>query len=282
MTDKRILVTGANGYIGRYVVKNLLDLGCEVIVSDLNYSEIDEQAVRSDIGIFSGDKEIYKKSGSPDILIHLAWRNNFMHNDDAHISDLSNHYVFLCDMMSGGLSHLAVMGSMHEIGYHEGIVDEYTPANPLSLYGIAKNTLRCSMKNVVSRKEGIILQWLRAFYIIGDDSRNKSIFTGLLQKEAEGAEFFPFNSGRNKYDFISIEQLGRQIALASTQTEITGEINCCSGEPVALSDKVEEFIKERGLKIKLKYGAFPEREYDSPAIWGCNKKITQIMKNARL
>ena len=39
--SKKYLVTGANGYIGIYVVKNLLDRGNTVIASDLNYDGLD-------------------------------------------------------------------------------------------------------------------------------------------------------------------------------------------------------------------------------------------------
>jgi len=42
---------------------------------------------------------------------------------------------------------------------------------------------------------------------------------------------------------------------------------------------VEEFIKEHNFKIKLNYGAFPDRPYDSPAVWGSREKIDIILKN---
>ena len=41
----------------------------------------------------------------------------------------------------------------------------------------------------------------------------------------------------------------------------------------------ERFIKENGYGIKLKYGAFPDRPYDSKAVWGDNNKIRKIMQN---
>ena len=53
--------------------------------------------------IFSGDKEIYRKVGSPDICIHLAWRDGFRHNSPAHMKDLSAHVTFLNDLVAGGL-----------------------------------------------------------------------------------------------------------------------------------------------------------------------------------
>ena len=84
--------------------------------------------------------------------------------------------------------------------------------------------------------------------------------------------------GKNEYDFIHIEELARQIFAASIQAKITGIINVCTGKTISLSEKVENFIKENHWDIKLQYGAYPERDYDSPRIWGNSEKIDTIMK----
>ena len=57
-----------------------------------------------------------------------------------------------------------------------------------------------------------------------------------------------------------------------------GVINIGSGYPEKLADRVERFIKENNYKITLKYGAFPERPYDSKAVWGDGQKIKTIME----
>ena len=95
------------------------------------------------------------------------------------MGDLSGHYRFLTAMIDGGLKRLAVMGTMHEIGYWEGAIDENTPCNPQSMYGIAKDVLRRSMM-LYCKQHDCILQWLRAYYILGDDKKNSSIFCKLL------------------------------------------------------------------------------------------------------
>ena len=95
--------------------------------------------------------------------------------------------------------------------------------------------------------------------------------------EAEGKETFPFTSGKNKYDFIQVDELADQISHVVNQDEVNGVINCCSGVPVSLADKVEEYIETHQYKIRPQYGAFPDRPYDSPGVWGNAEKIKKIM-----
>jgi dTDP-6-deoxy-L-talose 4-dehydrogenase (NAD+) len=277
---KKVLVTGANGYIGTHVVNELLKKRYNVYASDIRFDYVDQRATRVTTPIFSGDKDIYEKLGSPDVCIHLAWRNGFVHNSETHIQDLYSHYTFLNNMITGGLKQLSVMGTMHEIGYWEGAIDESTPTNPSSMYGIAKNTLR-QLVTLITGENHVDMKWLRAYYITGDDLRSNSIFAKIAKMEQEGKERFPFTTGTNKYDFIDIEQLAEQIVAASIQTEVSGIINCCSGNPITLSDKVEEFIRKNNFKIKLEYGAFKDREYDSKEVWGDSSKIKLIMEKQK-
>ena len=70
--------------------------------------------------------------------------------------------------------------------------------------------------------------------------------------------------------------MAADIACVAMQNQVGGIINCCSGTPISLAEKVEVFIKEHNYKIQLEYGAFPDRPYDSPAIWGDTSKIKEI------
>ena len=275
-----VLVTGAGGYIGRHVVLALLERGVHVKALDLRLDGVDPRAERVAADLFSADPEIYDRLGRPDVVLHMAWRDGFKHNSPAHLDDLPAHFHLIENLLAGGLKHLAVMGTMHEVGYWEGPIDETSPCRPASLYGISKNALR-ETAALLAGQHDALLQWIRAYYIVGDDKFGNSIFSKLLAAAEEGRRTFPFTSGKNKYDFISVSDLARQIAAIVCQDEVAGIVNACSGEPLSLADRVEASIREHGLDLELEYGAFPDRPYDSPGVWGDATKIRAIMAAAR-
>ena len=274
----KIVVSGANGYIGAEVIKELCSTPHEVIALDFANTNLPAQVAFLPYNILQSTPNTYTELGKPDVFLHLAWKDGFVHNSPVHMEMLSAHAQLIRHLLEGGLKHLAIMGTMHEIGYHEGAIDENTPCNPISQYGIAKNALRQSSK-MLAQQHGATWQWLRAFYIYGNDINAKSIFGKLLRAHKVGQTTFPFTSGKNKYDFISVSDLAKQIVSCICQNKINGVINCCSGKPVSLAEQVEWFIKHNHLNLRLEYGTFPDREYDSPCIYGDNTKIKQIINN---
>ena len=278
MTQARVLVTGAGGYVGRHVVTALAGRGVEVfaVVRPGSPVRFDSSVtvIEADILAPAFDPTSLLEC-KPTVLIHLAWQDGFRHNSPSHIELVSSHFRFLRLAAEAGVARISVLGTMHEIGYWEGAIEADTPTAPVSLYGIAKDTLRkASFAQLSSITE---LQWLRCFYIYGDDRNNQSIFTRILEAADAGTTSFPFTSGVNRFDFIEVDMLGRQIATVALEDGVTGIVNCCTGNPVSLGEKVEQFIASNQLDVTLEYGAFPDRPYDSPGVWGDATDILRIM-----
>ena len=273
----KILVTGANGYLGQGIVRSILNNGHCVVATDFNTQFVDERAERIVCNLFEVDNP-YSFFGEPDVLLHLAWRDGFVHYSSAHIDDLPKHYAFIKKMVDGGIQQVAVMGSMHEIGFFEGSINESTPCHPTTPYGIGKNALR-DLTQMICKQKNIVFQWLRGYYIVGNSKFGSSIFSKITAAVDEGKTEFPFTLGQNQYDFIDYPDFCAQVAAVVGQKNEQGIINICSGKPEKLADRVERFIKENGYRIKLQYGAFPDRPYDSKAIWGNDTKIRKIMED---
>ena len=140
------------------------------------------------------------------------------------------------------------------------------------MYGIAKMP-DVEATLMLAQEHNATAQWLRAYYIVGDDLRGSSIFSKLLQAAHDGKPSFPFTTGKNKYDFIDVDELARQISAAVSQQEVTGIINCCTGNPISLAERVEQYIKDNNHQqshwimerspivptILLVYGVMPPR-----------------------
>lgn len=272
----KILVTGANGYLGQGIVKSLLDSENEVIAIDFSTQYVDSRAIKINCNMFEIENP-YQYFGKPDTLLHLAWRDGFVHYSQTHINDLPMHFKFIKSMAEKNILQIAVMGSMHEVGFFEGSINENTPCHPITPYGIGKNALR-DLTQMVCRQNNIVFQWLRGYYIVGNSRLGSSIFSKITKAVADGKKEFPFTLGQNQYDFIDYPDFCNQVAAVINQKHEQGIINVCSGRPEKLADRVERYIKENAYDIKLQYGAFPDRPYDSKAIWGDDSKIQKILR----
>ena len=123
-------------------------------------------------------------------------------------------------------------------------------------------------------------QWIRAYYIVGDDKFGNSIFSKLLEAAEEGRTTFPFTTARTATTSSPWMSWPRRSPRIVDQTEVDGIINACTGEPMTLADRVEAYIRDNDLDITLEYGAFPDRPYDSPGVWGDPTRIRRILASS--
>lgn len=113
----KVLITGANGYLGQGIVKAVLDKGYSVATVDYRDNYIDDRTEKYCCNFFEIDKP-YGHFGKPDVLLHLAWRDGFVHYSDAHIDDLSKHYRFI--RVIGGMNGKRALMIFNELPEYRG------------------------------------------------------------------------------------------------------------------------------------------------------------------
>ncbi len=284
MMAEKVLVTGATGFIGNYVVRALIARGEDVVATSCDsskartFSWYDRVEYRDvDISAYDSGLNYYDYFGRPDNVIHLAWSGLSDYKALTHFEEnLSCHYLFLKNLISNGCRKLTVAGTCLEYGLHEGKLDEDMDTNPTTAYGLAKDSLRRFLFQLRSKYDFSLI-WTRLFYLYGEGQNFRSLFSQLDRAIEEGLDTFNMSGGEQLRDYLPVAVAAENIVRCSFQQRVTGIVNCCSGRPVSIRSLIEAYIAERGVSIKLNFGYYPYPDYEPMRFWGDNRKLQSIL-----
>ena len=280
----KVLVTGATGFIGSHLIRELLKSKTNQIVAT---SRSIDKAKKSDwfskveyieYDFNEGTSEnLYDFFGKPDQLIHLAWENLSNYNSSSHIDViLPNHCDFIESMVLGGLKDVVVTGTCFEYGMIEGCLSEDIDTKPENPYAVAKDSLRKFIVNL-QKKHSFVYKWIRLFYMYGDGQSKTSLMYLLDKTIQDKNKVFNMSGGEQLRDFLPIDEVVRNISLITKQnSHLNQVVNCCSGKPISVKNLVEHYLEEKKYKIRLNLGFYPYPDYEPMRFWGCNLKLKEI------
>ena len=282
----KILVTGATGFIGNYVVSELLKNDCQVIATSLNIEKAKAASWFSQVKYFPFNLKEFDNStnyhsffGEPDVMIHLAWEGLPNYKDAFHLQEnLPRHLAFLTNLINNGLTNLSVTGTCFEYGMKEGCLSEEMDCEPANPYAIAKNALRIQLQQLNGNKP-FNFKWIRLFYMYGEGQSVKSLISQLETALDNNEPQFNMSGGEQVRDFLPVEEVAANIVAVALQNKVQGIINCCSGKPVTVRSFVEDYLKEKNKSIKLILGYYPYTDYEPMKFWGDNSKLKLIKRD---
>ena len=272
----RILVTGGTGFIGKYVVNELLEKSdCTIVLAVRSQNLPAEWKSNKRIShvLFNFDTfeigtNYYQYFGRPDICIHLAWQGLPNYKDLFHFeTNLPLHYALLKNLIANGLPSLTVTGTCFEYGMQEGCLSVDMPCKPDNPYALAKYTLYQFLMQL--KKQFLFtLNWPRLFYMYGKGQNAKSLYSQLEAAIERRDEVFNMSGGEQERDFLPVEKVAENIVNIATKTGETGLINCCSGIPIKVKDWVNNYLSSKKATIKLNLGYYPYADYEPMRFWG--------------
>lgn len=279
----RIAITGATGFIGRHVARELKK-HCVDLVSIGRHSVQQagaESAIRHVIiDLQNYPANAYRILGEPDVLIHLAWSGLSDFTSPHHIEqELPQHEAFLTDMLSAGLPSLLVAGTCLEYGMQSGSLSETATTDPVTAYGKAKDTLRLRLQSLQNRYS-FKLCWTRLFYTYGDGQASNCLLPQLRKAVETKAEIFNMSGGEQVRDYLPVEELAAYIATLALINEDTGIVNVCSGKPVSIMQQVQNWLSQYDWSIDLNPGYYPYPAYEPMAFWGDRSKLDKILEES--
>jgi len=281
----KILVTGSTGFVGTYVINELLGRNYEIIATAPDISKAMKydwfakvRFINYSFDLFEDKRDLYEYFERPDKLIHLAWQGLPNYKALFHIDkNLFSQYYFIKNLVENGLKDITITGTCLEYGMQSGLLKEDLVPAPANPYALAKDCLRRFVEEL--QKDYVFsFKWLRLFYMFGKGQNPRSLIPLLQQAIDNNEEEFKMSGGDQIRDYLSIEEVARFVVLSSMQSSITGIINCCSGRPISVKQFVNEYIASTNSKIKLNLGFYPYNDYEPMAFWGDNSKLNKILE----
>lgn len=271
-----VSVTGATGFIGNYVVQELLHRNIAVIATGTNRGKAQQflwfdKVTFCELNILNAlenQSDTIEKMAHSDKLIHLVWSGLPNYKDLFHFEEqLMPQYFFLKKMIALGLTDLTITGTCFEYGMRNGGLSANLPSNPENPYALAKDTLRKFLEQL-QKKQPFSLKWMRLFYMYGKGQSEKSILSQLDKALANGDKSFNMSGGEQLRDYLPVEEVAKNIVDFALQNETSGIQNCCSGVPISIRSLVENHLASRNQTIALNRGFYPYPDFEPMAFWG--------------
>jgi nucleoside-diphosphate-sugar epimerase len=252
---KRVLITGASGFVGRQCVPLLLTAGYEVHAVARTTPETGEHDARvrwhrADLLDASQVSESIS-SIKPTHLLHLAWYSvpGKFWTSLENFRWLQASLDLIRAFAACGGERIVAAGSCAEYSWKdEAILSELsTPVLPGTLYGACKHALEVVLE-AFARQSNFSLGWGRVFFLYGPhehpDRLTASVIRSLLRGEPAHC-----SEGRQVRDFLYVEDAAAAL-VALLRSDVSGPVNIASGQGVAVKDlvsKIGELIGRRDL-----------------------------------
>jgi nucleoside-diphosphate-sugar epimerase len=281
----KILVTGANGFIGKHVVRELQKTPHTIIATSVEpdvsvlTGVVPERIVYLPCNLNDARENYFDYFQRPDLLIHLAWEGLPKYQELFHFErNLLSNYIFLKNMVTHGVTDCTVIGTCLEYGLHNGCLSEEIETAPVTAYGLAKDTLRKFLIEL-QKQQDFTLKWVRLFYLYGEGQSQHALLEQVKRAITSHAESFKMSGGEQLRDYLPVETVAEYLVAIALQHRVTGSINCCSGQPISVRKLVENYLAEHQATLRLNLGHYPYPDYEPMAFWGNVEKLQKIVSD---
>lgn len=265
-----LLVTGATGHLGSFVVPLLLQQGHDVAALVRSRSRLSRlRDVQSRITLIRGDLPTVEeavRAFQPESVIHLAWSGitRETRNLPEQIYDNVPYALDLLRMArAAGAKSWIGLGSQAEYGPVGDTLRESLPLHPDTAYGVAKVAVS-NLTRTLCHLTGIRHVWLRLVATYGPADDERHLIPALIRNLTQGASP-ALSSGTQLVDYLYAADAAEAIVACALHTEVDGIFNLASGTSVTVGELANMVRDMIAAEVPLVYGAVDDSAEDLKA-----------------
>jgi UDP-glucose 4-epimerase len=288
LTGRRVLVTGASGFIGSHVVRRLLRDGARVYAMSSRVSAVtlppladvihDIEVVEANLNDLAS-LEHAVSSVAPQLVIHLAAFTHVgksFYRVDENIQTNIHGTVNLLKALDGGYERFVYVGTGDVYGEAPLPFREDGPVSPVSPYAVSKYAAErfCRMFQQI---EGWPIVCLRPFNAYGPGQSGDRIISEIILSGLQGKPI-RMTEGRQTREFTYVEDVAEAMARALVVPGIDGEvINIGCGDEVSIRDVALTVLELLGNPVEPEFGALAYRPTEIWRMVGDSTKARTLL-----
>lgn len=261
LKDKRIVVTGGAGFLGRHLVIKLKERGCKniFVLRSKDYDLVQMPAI----------KKLYKEA-QPDIVIHLAAKvGGIGANEENPGRFFYDNLMMGAQMMEigrqSGIEKFVAIGTIccypkfTPVSFKEENLWDGYPEETNAPYGLAKKMLL--VQSQAYRKQyGFNSIFLLPVNLYGPgdnfDPKTSHVIPALIKKCVDAVrknekKIIVWGTGRPTREFLYVEDAAEGIILAAEKYNKSDPVNLGAGFEISIKDLVKLIVKLTGFKGKI-------------------------------
>ncbi len=275
---KRVLLTGAGGYIGRHMLDDLVSRGFEVHAVSRGAHEDRKGIVWHTTDLLdSAAVGSLVESVAASHLIHLAWITEpgayWESPQNSEWLAASTH--LLESFVAHGGKRAVLAGTCAEYDWTDGhCVENVTPLRAKSLYAKTKLAFRDAAYELAKTSD-LQIAWARVFFSFGPHERKERLVPAVINSLLS-SDRAKCSDGSLIRDFMYVVDVAGAM-VATLDSDFEGDINIASGDDMTLEQLVNRIANRLDATDRVDFGHYPRRPDDPQKISADNSLLSDAI-----
>ncbi len=259
---KSVIISGANGFIGRSIIKKLIDNNISVLAMDISFenSDLPQSELITPLTVGLDDAHHLIDSipqGHYDAFYHFAWRGvNGPEKADPVVQ--INNILMATNCVSAAKAHgckkFLCAGTIAEQCVNS--LSHLEKASGGMMYGVAKQCTRLIIETYCKRID-LPFVWMQFSNIYGPNNKTGNLVSYTINELLNGREA-SFGPAEQPYDFVFIDDLLEAVYLLGEKECSKNFYYIGSGSPRLLKEYLKEIGEVFGKPELIKIGERPD------------------------